>query len=256
MSTAFDAIAPSYDVSFGASTLGKLLRTAVWRHFDAFAGGKRILDLGCGTCEDAIQLARRSFHVLAIDSSAGMVEAARLKIAQLGLTDRVAVRHLAIEQLHALVPEGPFDGVLSNFGAFNCMSDLGATARQLAVCTRPESRVLLCVMGRLVPWEWVWYLRQGSPGKAFRRLHRGGAVWRGVRVHYPSIRVLRNVFAPAFRFERVSALGALLPPTYAETWAQRHAGLVQRLAAWERRFESVPPLPSLADHYLLELVRS
>jgi len=54
---------------------------------------------------------------------------------------------------------------------------------------------------------------------------------------------------------RVAALGALLPPPYAEGWAARHPGLIDRLDRWERRFETVPPLPWLADHYLMELER-
>jgi hypothetical protein len=54
---------------------------------------------------------------------------------------------------------------------------------------------------------------------------------------------------------RVAALGALLPPPYAEAWAARHPKLVEKLDRWERRWETVPPLPWLADHYLMELER-
>jgi hypothetical protein len=55
---------------------------------------------------------------------------------------------------------------------------------------------------------------------------------------------------------RVSALGALVPPPYAEEWASRHRGLLEALERWERRLETVPPLPWLADHYVLELQRA
>jgi len=57
------------------------------------------------------------------------------------------------------------------------------------------------------------------------------------------------------RVRRVAALGALLPPSYAESWAGRHPRLIARLDLWERRLETVPPLPWLADHYLMELER-
>jgi len=53
----------------------------------------------------------------------------------------------------------------------------------------------------------------------------------------------------------VSAVGALLPPTEWESWTERHPRLLAALARWERRLETVPPLPWLADHYLLELER-
>ncbi len=54
---------------------------------------------------------------------------------------------------------------------------------------------------------------------------------------------------------RVSAVGALLPPTEWEGWARRHPRLLSGLARLERRLETVPPLPWLADHYLIELER-
>jgi hypothetical protein len=103
------------------------------------------------------------------------------------------------------------------------------------------------VMGPLVPWEWA--------GFRFRRLRRGGVAWRGLTIRYPSPAALRSAFAPAFRPLRLSAVNALLPPTEWEAWAGRHPRLLAGLARWERRLETVPPLPWLADHYLLELAR-
>ena len=77
--TAFDALAADYDASFTATPLGTLLREAVWRRLDArFAPGDRVLELACGTGEDAVHLASRGVRVTAVDASAAMVEAARL----------------------------------------------------------------------------------------------------------------------------------------------------------------------------------
>jgi hypothetical protein len=111
-------------------------------------------------------------------------------------------------------------------------------------------------MGPVVPWEWAWYLAQGRPRKAWRRLRRHGAVWRGVRVRYPTIRAVRRALLPAFRAVRVSAVGVLVPPPYTERIVGRFSRLL-RFAAWcERRLETVPPLPWLADHYLVEFRRT
>ena len=254
----FDAAAPDYDATFTASVLGGLMRRAVWRRLDLrFAPGDRVLELGCGTGEDAVHLARRGILVLATDASAAMTGAARRKVTAAGLADRVSVQELAIEDLAGAGGKlgGPFDGALSSFGALNCVADLAAAARALADRLRPGATAALCVMGPLVPWEWAWFLARGRPRTAFRRLASGGARWRGMTVQYPSIRRLRRAFAPAFRLLRIGAVGALLPPTYAEAWAARHPRLVARLDRWERRFEARWPLPWLADHYLAELER-
>ena len=146
--------------------------------------------------------------------------------------------------------------MLSNFGGLNCVADLPGVAVGLAARVRPAGRAVLCVMGPVVPWEVGWFLARGAPGRAFRRLTPGGVEWRGVRVRYPTIGALRRAFRPGFRLRRVSGLGVLVPPPYAEGLAVRHPGLVRALARWEGRLAAVPPLPWLADHYLAELVRN
>ncbi|HEX4963601.1 MAG TPA: class I SAM-dependent methyltransferase [Thermoanaerobaculia bacterium] len=252
LSQGFDSLAADYDAHFTATPLGTLLRQAVQRRLDVrFAPGDRVLELACGTGEDAAHLGRRGAQVLATDASEAMVERARAKVAELRGT--VEVRQLAIEDLASL--SGPFDGAFSNFGGLNCVEDLAAVGRTLADLLRPGASVLLCVMGPVVPWEWAGFLRRGEPGKAFRRLRRGGVEWRGITVRYPAPAALRHAFAPAFRPLRLSAVGALLPPTEWEGWATRHPRLSAALARWERRLETVPPLPWLSDHYLLELAR-
>ena len=255
-SSAFDALASSYDDAFSKSTLGRLLRKRVWRQTDrAFAAGERVLDVGCGTGEDAVHLAERGVQVLATDASPDMIQQARTKIEQRALSHLVELRAVAAESLEDVLAGTRFDGVLSNFGVVNCVQDLNALAAALGTLTRPHGRAFLCVMGPWVPWEWGWFLLEGEPKKAFRRLRSEGVDWRGVRVRYPTVGEVCRVFESRFRPVSARALGALLPPTYAEKWAREHPDLIDTLADLESRLEAVPPFAWLADHYLLELVR-
>jgi SAM-dependent methyltransferase len=248
--------AAEYDRAFAATPLGLRLRQAVHRRLDArFAPGSRVLEIGCGTGEDAVHLGRRGVSVLATDASPEMVEQARRKVLEAGLESSVAVRRLAFEELGTADLSGPFDGAVSNFGAINCAADLPALAETLGALLAPGAPLVLCVMGPWVPWEWAYFLARGEPRKAFRRFHRAGTPWRGITVRYPSIGWLTRTFAPAFRRERTAAVGVLLPPSYLEPWARRHPRLLHALDRCERRFESLPPLSWLADHYLAELVR-
>jgi SAM-dependent methyltransferase len=255
---AFDALAPDYDARFTQSVLGRTLRRAVWRWLDrAFAPGDRILELNCGTGEDAVHLATRGVRVLATDGSSAMLDLARAKIGDADLDGSIELKGLEIERLETLVAEsaGPLDGAFSNFGGLNCVADLPRAAQSLAALLKPGARVVLCVMGPLVPWEWLWFVARGQPGKALRRLTPRGVAWHGVTVRYPSPSTLRRAFAASFAARRVGGLGVLLPPTYAEGWARRHPGLVERLDRWERRIEGWPLVTWLGDHYLLELER-
>jgi SAM-dependent methyltransferase len=252
----FESLAASYDETFTRSHVGTAMRRAVWRRLDvAFAAPARVLELGCGTGEDAVHLAARGVLVLATDPATAMVAETRAKAAREGLADRVATRVLDAGSLAATDLDGPFDGAFSNFGALNCVPDLGVVSEGLARHVRPGGPVLLCLLGRYVPWEWAWFLARGDRRAAFRRLAPGGVEWRGLRVSYPPLRELRRLFAPRFRFRRARAIGAFVPPSYAEAWIARHTRLLATLDALERRVEAIPPFPSLADHVLLELER-
>jgi SAM-dependent methyltransferase len=256
----FDALAADYDAAFTDSAIGGLMRRAVWRRADvAFRPGQRVLELNCGTGEDAAHMARRGVHVLATDVAQGMLAVAGAKLAALGLEHLVQLAPLDLDALGGgpapALPGAPFDGALSNFGGLNCVADLGGLAAGLARLLRPGAPALLCVMGPLAPWEWAWYLGRGDLRRATRRLRPGGVAWRGLTIRYPAPGALRRAFGPWFVCRRLSAVGALLPPSYAEGWARRRPALLHALAQIERRLEAAPPLPWLADHYLIELER-
>jgi SAM-dependent methyltransferase len=251
---AFDALAAGYDGQFTCTRIGTAMRAAVWARCAArFRPGFRILEMNCGTGEDARWLASNGMQVLATDISPRMIEVAQRKLAGVAENQAVQFHTLAWEQLGRL-EAAPFDGMLSNFGGLNCVADLTGAARNLASALKPGAIAILCIMGPRVPWEWLWFLARGRPGAAFRRLRRSRE-WSGITVHYPSITATVRAFAPNFRLLRVGAIGALLPPPYTEGSLRRYPRVLAALEHLERRWEDQWPLPQLADHYLLELER-
>jgi SAM-dependent methyltransferase len=251
----FDELAEDYDRAFTRSACGVVLRSMVWERLPiCFALREHILELGCGTGEDAVRLARAGHRVFATDASEEMIRVAKLKALAAGCAHRIEFRVLSIEALQTLPPELRFDGVFSNFGVVNCVADTRELARQLAARLAPRAPLMFVAMGRHVPWEWLWYLARGDPGRAFRRLNRDGVEWRGLRIRYPTPAELAGQLAPWFTGAHCSALGFALPPSYAAGWLDRWP---RSLAALEwiehatRRFTA-----SLADHFILEAVRA
>jgi SAM-dependent methyltransferase len=230
-----------------------MLRAQVWeRMATLFGSGRRLLELGCGTGEDAIHLARAGHEIVALDASEQMIRLARLKAAAAGCADRIEFHVMPMEQLHTLPCARKFDGVFSNFGAVNCVSDLQLLARSLAQRLVPGAPLLFVAMGRYVPWEWAWYLAHADRRRAFRRFGRDGVRWRGLTIRYPTPRGLAHMLAPMFITRRRTALGFALPPSYAAGWLERAPRALAALGWMERL--SRRWTASLADHFMLEAV--
>jgi SAM-dependent methyltransferase len=218
--TAFDAFAGDYDDNFTHSGLGRLLRPRVWATLaQYFTPGQRVLELACGTGEDALWLARQGIRVTATDGSAEMVRVAQAKTAAAG----VAVEQLSLQQLMAgqrplnqnslggdrSSPTGStslggglrpppgrstkvasrFDGAYSNFGGLNTINAWPLLAKRLADLIKPGGTLILVPMGPFCPWEIAWYVAHGQPKVAFRRFGGSAPAKIGERVipiWYPS----------------------------------------------------------------------
>jgi S-adenosylmethionine-dependent methyltransferase len=70
------------------------------------------LDVGCGTGAAAVRLAELGFHVTQLDSSQAMLDIARRKADEAGVTNRVTVVHGDVAQMMKLFVAASFDVVL------------------------------------------------------------------------------------------------------------------------------------------------
>jgi ubiquinone/menaquinone biosynthesis C-methylase UbiE len=251
---AFDGVAAEYDKIFTDSQIGRAQRDAVWRVLvRTFHPGDRVLELNCGTGEDALFLGRRGVSVLACDASAEMVAVARRRLLAEAPWAPIEFEQLPTERIVEIGTCG-FEGVFSNFSGLNCVADLHAAAAALAGLVRPRGSLLLCLSSRYCIVEIVYLLCRGNPGKAFRRCrghsvpHIGGLE---VGVHYLSVRQLRAAFAPYFRLISYLGVGVAVPPSYCETWVRKHPIAFRFLCWLEQALASLPFLRVTGDHVLL-----
>ena len=191
-STPFDALAPEYHILWNNSQ-----RSRVWSEIDPlFHPGDRILDLGCGTGDDALHLAEAGVDVFGIDASSKMIEIAASRGAK--------VQRLGIEDLAKFNER--FHGAISNFGALNCVQDLRPVAVQLARLVLAGGVVAICIMGSFAWGETLKSAAKLDLRRATRRWS-GHATWRGTDVFYHASRQVRAAFAPEFSFERRVSIG-------------------------------------------------
>lgn len=258
--TAFDRVATLYDEIFSHSAIGKAQRRLVHRELEpVFVRGSRILDINCGTGEDALHFGARGVEVLACDASPAMIDVCSRKHAAAGADPSNIFLVCANENLDDLASFGPFDGALSNFGGLNCSADLSAVGRQLAPLLSPGGALFICIMGRVCAWEIAWYVLSGRWGKAFRRVRASGSTATigglSLRVHYPSVHQVTAAFAPWFRFHARRGIGVFLPPSWLEPFFRNRPRTLHFLEWLDRQLGAWPLVRSFADHVLLHLVR-
>jgi SAM-dependent methyltransferase len=251
--SAFDELARPYDTAFTYTAVGRALREIVWSRLDStFRRSQHILELGCGTGEDALRLARAGIKVTATDASAGMIEVAREKMRRFADVQPIEFHCLPMEGVAASLKVESFDGIFSNFGAINCVSDLPSLAKSVAGLLTPGAPLIWVVMGRHVPWEWLWYLPRGQVRKALRRFRRSGVKWRGLTISYPTPAEMIALLKPYFVVTRVSPLGCVLPPSYAATWLNHSPRALTLLTRLELLAQRSTALAAWSDHYILE----
>ncbi|WP_353068197.1 class I SAM-dependent methyltransferase [Tunturibacter empetritectus] len=256
---AFDRLATTYDSLFTFSVIGRSQRKVVWgRALKAFTRGSHILELNCGTGQDALFLAEAGMTVTACDASLGMIEQARYKMALEAPGATVEFLPLRTEEIDTLPQTLCFDGVFSNFSGLNCVGNLTSVAQQLSERLTSGAPLLLCFSTRYCLWEIAYFLLRGDPRKAFRR-------WSGMTeacldglkfpVYYPSIAQLRSAFAPEFRLVSTTAVGLTVPPSYVDSWVTSRPRLLKLFEAIDETVRTWPGLRALGDHMLLHLER-
>jgi SAM-dependent methyltransferase len=277
---AFDPLAPSYDQAFTDTLIGRYLRGQVHARLDThFQPGDHVLELGCGTGEDALYLAGRGVRVNATDVSAGMLAIARAKTAGNSL---VSVEHLDLRCLpqnaqHPAPSTQHFAGVFSNFGALNCLDDWRPLAAWLAARVQPGSIAAFGVMSPFCLWEPLWHglhldfktatrrwrkktLFQPLPPAPSPYRERGGAdrvlMPVPITVRYPTIRRFTGDFAPWFSRTYVRGLGLFLPPSDVFGVIEKRPWLLKLLMGLEERYSHSSRLAPLADHYWIEFERT
>jgi ubiquinone/menaquinone biosynthesis C-methylase UbiE len=258
-SLAFDSVAEQYDDHFTRSVIGRAQRDAVWQKAAVtFSAGQHILELNCGTGEDAFFLARHGVTITALDASKQMVLQAWRRRELESPNSPIRFELLPTEDLAELKNAPLFDGVFSNFSGLNCVPNLAPVVEELSARIKPGAPLLLCLSTRFCLWEILWYLASGNFRKAFRRCG-GHATARfndyTIHVQYPTLRHLRTLFAP-FVLRSCTGIGIMVPPSYLEPWARKHPQLIGALSRIDRALCDLPVFRVIGDHMLLHFEKT
>ena len=252
----FDHAAKTYDLQFSQTGIGLAQRAQVWRNIQTVIGKSEspsILEINCGTGDDAFRWSQNHSKVLATDISPQMVSLAQTKYPTLSF------EVLDSRKLNALTSK--YDVIFSNFGGLNCLSpqeikDFFTNAHKRL---NDGGRLILVVMGKKCTWDRFYHRIKGQKKDVNRRNTASSLAvdvnGEKVSTWYYSPSELNQMAGPKFERKRTAPIGLFVPPSYLSPFFKSKQIFLGVLKGLDRLFP-FRSLSNYADHYFMCLEKS
>jgi len=252
----FDNAATDYDDVFSRSRIGLAQRSRVWHFMKPELDTKaplNILELNCGTGEDALFFARHGHMVSATDISEAMLKIARSK----DVTYAINFFQIDLNNIDQYEHKAPYDLIFSNFGGINCINEesLRRLLQRVAHLLSPGGTMVAVIMPSFCLWETFYFLLRMKLGEAFRRKKMAVASVSGTLVEtwYYTPRKLRKLLPDNLKIINVRPVGFFIPPSYLESFIARNLSFFNVLVKLEWMLGNFQWQAALSDHCLIKL---
>ncbi len=260
MKADFDHIAKNYDTDFTHSEIGKRQRNVVYKYLEELPNQQHILELNCGTGEDAIWFAKKINTVLATDISKEMIHVAKEKSKEI---KNLKFQQLDVNNLKSnsenLVQKSKFDLIFSNFGGLNCLNkqELQDFFRTASKLLHKNGKLILVIMPKNTLWENIYFIVKGQFKKAFRRNAKTAltvnVAGNKVQTWYFNPKQIKSLSKVNFKVVQTKPIGFFLPPSYLECYFKNHKRFLTILGTLEKTIGRFGFLSRYSDHYMIEL---
>ncbi len=249
---AFDTYAKNYDEDFTSSSIGILQRKRVYYFMKKYLDGKPdVLEINCGTGEDAKYMTGFGCTITATDISSEMIQIGREKNAKKVEFINCDTRHLS-----SFLGDRKFDFVFSNFGGLNCLApqEINQFVGNAFNLLNEKGKLIFVVMGRKCFWERFYFFYKRDKRKN-RRLQKEGVktILNGEHftTYYYSPNELYNSFKESFTLYTQKPVGLFIPPSYLNPFFKDKKIFLKVLDFMERVFGGFSFFANYADHYLI-----
>jgi len=253
----FDASAKNYDTIFTFSEIGKAQRNLVLQYLSKNILQKEklnILELNCGTGEDAMYFSKKGHRILATDISKVMLQTAKIKCQNTNI--RFVQQNINTITDKTFTEQ--FDLIFSNFGGLNCLSkpQLDRFTKISTSLLTSSGKMVLVIMPKQCLWERIYFLLKGKNKKAFRRNTNKPVLANveGVQIPtwYYNPKDIVTLAKDNYKILAIKPIGMSIPPSYLESFFTNKKGVLKLLIRFEGLF-SFRFWARYADHYLIAL---
>ncbi|MBL0339571.1 MAG: class I SAM-dependent methyltransferase [Bacteroidetes bacterium] len=237
---AFDDVAINYDKEFTHTRTGQLQREVVHRYLENNLDSetyKNVLELNCGTGEDAIWLSRKGYKVTATDVSSEMIAMAKSK--QTGAKEKTEINFLQLpfSKLDQF-KDNSFDLLFSNFGGLNCIDsdEISILSKEINRLLRPGGKFIAVLMGRNCVLEKFYFTLKGDKQNKLRRSSiapvKAKVATSEIDISYYAPNEFAKLLHPYFNTPTFIPVGLFIPPSYLEKPFTYIPGFQLQHACW------------------------
>jgi ubiquinone/menaquinone biosynthesis C-methylase UbiE len=257
VSEAFDSASEEYDFTISHNYINTWIRKrSVSELLRLVSPNDTLVEIGCGTGAEALDIAPHVSRLIATDISDQMIEIVRKKIqARRGLRNVIPVKLRAadINQVTAVLKGGKAQAAYSFNGALNCEPDLESFVTGLASVLEPGGHFVCSVRNSLCLGEAVSHaaalqFEKMAPRKTQPVMVSVGGV--DIPALYYSPLKFVEFFRSRFKLLRVIGLPAFLPPAYLSDYYVKYKQVGYVLERLERALGSRFPFNLLGDQTL------
>lgn len=258
---AFDSASEEYDFTISHNFINTWIRKrSINELLTLVKQDDVLLEIGCGTGAEAIQISKRVKQIIATDISQGMLNLLRQKISakRLGSVLPVQARAATISSIAQLFDGGKVRIAYSFNGALNLEPDIGKFPLELSkvlerggyfVCS---VRNILC-LSETIAHAAVLQLDKIAPRRKQPTMVSVGGM--DIPAFYYSTKFMSRLFRPYFKLKKVVGLPAFLPPAYLNDYCIRFRPVTSLLEKLETVLADRFPFNRLSDQTLFVFQR-
>lgn len=258
MGSSFDIVAKDYDQNFTYSNIGVLQRKQVYKYLEKYILNTKkqtVLEINCGTGEDAFWFAEKGHKVLATDASKEMISVARNKAE----FQNVIFQHLQIQKLNQLENEEFYDLIFSNFGGLNCLSkqEFSLFLNHSKKLLKEDGNLIMVIMSKNCVWDNLYLLFKAK----WQHLGRRNTInsipvnvnGHKVNTWYYNPNDILNLRNETLNLVDYRPVGFFIPPSYLESYFKNKSLLLKFLGWLDKCVSRFSFLARFSDHYLIHL---
>jgi ubiquinone/menaquinone biosynthesis C-methylase UbiE len=225
---AFDSASEEYDYTISHNYINSWIRKRSINELRKITKTSDVLlEIGCGTGSEAIQISRNVKGVIATDISERMLDLLKRKVEAKRLDRKIIAaraRASEISSVKDLLPEGRVRVAYSFNGALNCEPDIERVPGELSKIVREDGYFLCSIRNTLCLSEALSHSIVLQFDKISTRKDQPIMVSVGgmdiPSYYYPPTR-FAQLFRPHFRVKKMVGLPAFLPPAYLSNYYLR-----------------------------------